>query len=101
MDNDITVLSEIKRILEEHKGKRNEVSAQIIEEKFGNPKDATHSKARDLIKQCIERFHLPIAANDKGYYYITSEDELKEYSSNLYSRAKEINDRAKKNTIIF
>jgi len=86
-------LEKIKILLENHVGKGNEISAKVIEEEYGNPKDSTHRKARDLIDACIEKYHLPVAANTKGYFLISNEQEYDEYMALLDSRKEGIEER--------
>lgn len=94
-------LEKIKILLESHVGKGNEVSAQVIEDEYGKSSDKTHRKARDLIDACIERYGLPVAANNKGYYIISSENEYEEYMENLDSRKAGIDERKRVITRIF
>ena len=91
----------IKILLESHVGKGNEVSAQVIEDEYGKSSDKTHKKARDLIDACIEKYDLPVAANNKGYYIISSENEYDEYMANLDSRKAGIDERKRVITRIF
>ena len=90
------ILEEIKQILENHIGRGNEISAQVFENKFGNPIDKTHRKSRELIEKCADKYHIPIASNDLGYYIISNEEELAEYKENLQSRINGIRQREAK-----
>lgn len=90
------ILEEIKQILENHIGRGNEISAQVFENKFGNPIDKTHRKSRELIEKCADKYHIPIAGNDLGYYIISNEEELAEYKENLQSRINGIRQREAK-----
>ena len=63
-------LKKIKRILEKHKGKSNQISAGKIGPQIGVEEDATHVQVRGLILQSIKEFCLPVAASSKGYYLI-------------------------------
>lgn len=86
-------LEKIKILLESHIGKGNEVSAQVIEDEYGNSSDKTHRKARELIDACIEKYNLPVAANNRGYFLISNEKEYDEYMANLDSRKAGIDER--------
>ena len=94
-------LEKIKILLEHHVGKGNEVSAQIIEDEYGKSSDKTHRKARELIDDCIDKYNLPVAANNKGYFIISNESEYDEYMANLDSRIAGIDDRKKVITKIY
>lgn len=85
----------IKNQLSMHRGKGNEISAGVIGDLLQFEKDDTHAKARKRIKKCAEKYHIPLAANNNGYYIMTTPDELKEYQDNLDSRIEEINERKK------
>lgn len=86
-------LEEIKLLLEHHVGKGNEVSAQVIENEYGDPREKTHKKARDLINECIEKYNLPVAANNRGYFLISNQQEFDEYMENLDLRKAGIDER--------
>ena len=86
-------LERIKLLLERHVGKGNEVSAQVIEDEYGNPSDKTHKKARDLIDACIDKYGLSVAANNRGYFLISNQQEFDEYMANLDSRKAGIDER--------
>ena len=83
----------IKKQLSKHRGKGNEISAGIIGDLLKFEKDDTHAKARYRIKKCAEKYHIPLAANNNGYFIMTTPDELKEYQENLDSRIEEIKER--------
>lgn len=86
-------LERIKQELEKHYGSKNVMSAGIIEDMFGYPKDDTHSNGRRLIKQCAEKYGIPLGSTNDGYYIMTTEEELDEYKANLDSRIEKIKDR--------
>ena len=94
-------LEKIKVLLESHVGKGNEVSAQVIEDEYGKSSDKTHRKARELIDACIEKYDLPVAANNKGYFIIANENDYDEYMANLDSRKAGIDERKSVITKIF
>lgn len=89
-------LEEIRELLERHIGKGNPVSAQVIQDKYGNPTDKTHRKARDLVLKCADKYELPVAGNDEGYYIISTQEEMDEYKANLRSRISGIQEREEK-----
>ncbi len=86
-------LEKIKILLESHVGKGNEISAQVIEDEFGKSSDKTHKIARELIDECIEKYNLPVAANNRGYFIISNQQEYDEYMANLDSRKAGIDKR--------
>ena len=94
-------LERIKILLENHVGKGNEVSAGVIENEYGNPSDSTHRKARDLIDACIEKYGIAVAANNRGYFLISNENEYNEYMASLDSRKAGIDERKRIITKIF
>lgn len=91
-------LARIKVVLEEHIGKSNKITSKQIANIIGINEDATQAKTRALILECAKQYKLPLAADNRGYYLITSEIELNEYIENLNSRIAGIEDR--KNLII-
>jgi hypothetical protein len=86
-------LQEIKEILEDHKGKSNQISAGEIGPLVGVEEDATHVQVRGLILQTIEEYRLPVAASSRGYYLIGTEGELNEYLDNIEGRIEEMKKR--------
>ncbi|MCG2776873.1 MAG: hypothetical protein L6406_14460 [Desulfobacterales bacterium] len=90
-------LNKIKEILEIHRGKENPISAGEIGLQIGIHEDATHVQVRGLILQAIERFNLPVAGGNRGYYLIKDEYELEEYLRNIDGRIDEM--RKRKNLV--
>jgi hypothetical protein len=86
-------LDEIKRILENHIGKENQISAGEIGPKIGIHEDATHVQVRDLIRQAIEIFGLPVAGGNRGYFLIKDKNELRDYVKNIEGRIEEMQKR--------
>lgn len=86
-------LKEIADILSKHRGKGNEISSGQIAKKMGIYENATHAKARSLIRKAAEKHELPLSSNKKGYFIMTSESELNDYMDNLDSRIKGIEER--------
>jgi hypothetical protein len=86
-------IKKIKEILEKHRGSHNQISAGEIGKLIGIHEDATHVQVRGLILQTIEELRLPVAAGNRGYYFITNEDELKEYLNGIDGRIREMEKR--------
>lgn len=86
-------IAKIKTELEKHIGKSNKITSKQIAEIIGIREDATQAKTRALILECAKQYKLPLAADNQGYYLITSERELNEYIKNLDSRIAGIKDR--------
>ena len=91
-------IEKIKVELEKHIGKANKITSKQIAKIIGINEDATQAKTRALILECARRYELPLAADNRGYYLITSKSELNEYIENLNSRIAGIEER--KNLII-
>ena len=83
-------LQEIKEILESHRGKYNSISSGEIGRQIGIDEDATHVQVRGLILQTIERFQLPVAGGNKGYYLIENQSELDDYLDGIDGRINEM-----------
>ena len=89
------MLEQIRDILLSHNGKRNPITSAEIARKIGNTEDDTHAKTRELILKCVEKYELPLAANNRGYYLISNRQEYDEYMNNLDSRSAGIEERKK------
>ena len=50
---------------------------------------------RDLIRETIETYNLPVAGSSRGYYLIENDVELKEYLKNIDGRIDEMQKRKK------
>lgn len=87
------MIEKIKKILENHVGKRNAITSAQIADILGIDEDDTHAQTRELIFQAAEIYDLPIAANNNGYYFIDDEDEYVEYMAALNKRIEGINKR--------
>lgn len=83
----------IKNCLEQHKGKCNPVTSAEVAKIIGIIEDDTHAQTRALIFETAEIYGLPLAANHKGYYLITSDAEYDEYMENLDGRIEGIEQR--------
>lgn len=89
------MIEKIKDILLSHKGKRNAITSAEIAQRIGVTEDDTHAQTRALILECAEKYKLPLAANNKGYYLISNQKEFDEYMKNLDSRSAGIEARKK------
>lgn len=87
------MLKQIKDILVQHYGKTNPVTSSEIASIIGVIEDDTHAKTRALIFECAEKYGLPLAANNRGYYIISNQQEYDEYMANLDSRSAGIDAR--------
>lgn len=84
----------IKTILERHRGKQNKITSAEIAIEIGNDKeDDTHADTRAKILKCIKKYNLPVLADNTGYYYASTDDELNNYINNLNKRIKAIEER--------
>lgn len=86
-------LLKIKEILENHRGKENQISSGKIGPQIGIYEDATHVQVRSLIRDVIEKLKLPVAGGSRGYYLIKDENELKAYIKNIDNRINEMQKR--------
>jgi hypothetical protein len=87
------MLEHIKFIMKSHIGKRNAITSSEIANILGINEDDTHATARNLLLQAAEKYGLPLAANNRGYYLINDENEYKEYMNSLNERIEGINKR--------
>ena len=89
------MLEQIKDILILHYGKKNSITASEIADMIGIVEDDTHAQTRALILECAEKYELPVAANNKGYYITSNQQEYDEYMNNLDLRSAGIEIRKK------
>ena len=89
------VHDDIKNILENHTGNKNSITSKEIAKIIGITEDDTHSKTRRLIFECAKKFRLPLAATNKGYFLIQTNEEYDEYIANLDERIEGIECRKK------
>ena len=87
------MLEQIKEILLCHSGKRNPITSAEIAKALGIVEDDTHAQTRALILECAEKYELPLAAYNRGYYLISNQQEYDEYMANLDSRSAGIEER--------
>jgi 3-dehydroquinate synthase class II len=76
-------LEAIKKILLEHKGKKNAIPANKISKILDIPEDDTVPTTRKLITKLITEQGMPIGAYGRGYFYIETAQELAEYMKYL------------------
>ena len=94
-DKKMSVYEIIRDCLELHKGKNNPVTSAEVSNIIGINEDDTHAQTRSLILATADMYRLPLAANNRGYYLITSDAEYDEYMENLDSRIDGITQRKK------
>ena len=92
MDPD-EMLKYLSKVLMSHKGEGSEITSQQIASLLGIYDNNGTPITRALIKRCAYEYHIPLAANGRGYYVITNKDELRKYCRNLDFRANEIRKR--------
>jgi len=85
-------LEELKEILMVTNNSEK-IKAKDIAEYFNIKEDSTYSITRKFIKQCIEKFKLPVVADSGGYYMIQCKQDFDKYMQNLNSRIIEIDRR--------
>ena len=91
----MTQLEKLKNIIVAHKGKKNRITSAQTANLLGISEDDTHAKTRALILDCAEKFEIPLAANNSGYYVISSDQEYNDYIENLETRKSGIDRRIK------
>lgn len=72
------MLEQIREILLLHNGKKNPITSAEIAKSLGIVEDDTHAQTRALILECAEEYELPLAANNRGYYLISDQQEYEE-----------------------
>lgn len=87
------ILSEIKKIMLMHRGKKNAISAGKIAQMLNLKQEDTHVEPRMYIYEAMKKYGIPIAGGGKGYYVADNQEELKEYTKNLDNRARKIQKR--------
>ena len=92
MSTEAERMYQIKKILLEHKGKKNTIKSKKIALMVGIQEDATHGSTRNLITKLSEQ-GLPIGACSKGYFIIETQAEVDEYRRFLNNRIQEMINR--------
>lgn len=83
----------LAELLIRHKGEENAISSQEIADILRIKDGPGTRQTRELIKKVITKYWLPVGANEKGYYWITSAEELERYLTNLRRRIRGIENR--------
>ena len=87
------IKEQVKNILLDHKGSDNAITSTDIDLQLGGlDYDSTNRTVRRYIEELLYE-GMPIGSCSKGYYVITSKDELDTYINNLSARIKGIQDR--------
>ena len=87
------ILKQIKKIMEKHKGKKNSISAGEIAKVLNLKQENTHVEPRMYFYETMETYKIPIAGGGRGYYIVTSKQELNNYLDGLDGRINGINKR--------
>ncbi len=77
---------QIRDILLQHRGKANAITSKAISRAMGFPMEDTQSLSRKVIRETEEKFGIPLASCNKGYYIAESDEEMKEYNSIIQRR---------------
>ncbi len=73
--------------------KSRKFTSSDIANYLGIVEDDTHSRTRELIRETIETYEIPVFADNTGYKFIESKHELINYLRNLDSRIAGIEER--------
>ena len=95
------ILLKVKKLMERHKGAANSISAGEIASRLDLKQEDTHVEPRKYIYQAMKQYRIPIGAGGKGYYLITSREELERYLTTLGNRAAKIELRRQETAEIF
>jgi hypothetical protein len=75
-------------------GKANSKHASDLEKNLDMDEGHTQEPTRDLIRDAIMNYRIPIGSTPRdGYFLINTEEELKEVVDNLKQRIRGIDDR--------
>ena len=95
MEDELTTKEkQIAEIIQEHKGRRQAITGEIISVCC----ETDYRQVRNLIKHLIEFHHLPIGATCKppfGYFWCSSPQDFREAQAECITRAMSILRRAK------
>ena len=87
-------IKKIEEIILAHKGKKHPITARKIAREVGIPDNDTFITTRMLIRKLIKQKQLPIGALDnRGYFLMQTNDELRDYLKTLHRRIIGITDR--------
>lgn len=86
-----TTHKQLARILQNHKGRDNPITAGELAMQLGiySSSDTSQPKLRRIIRELILYMKIPIGAYSKGYYIMTSIVELRHYQNSIRSRNRE------------
>jgi len=90
------LLENIKDILSEHIGEENAIKSKEISTVLGLPLEDTQFLTRQLIKNALEKFKIPVVSSVNGYFIPKNEDELKSYNMQMQKRINGIENRRRK-----
>lgn len=84
----------IHEIMKQHVGKNNAIKVKKIKEIMGlDSKDTTDFDVRKAMLQASEEYGFPLGSGQKGCFIIETFEELEDYSNNLESRMRSIQER--------
>ena len=87
------IVSSIKRVLVNHTGRANAITAKEISEALKIHDNDSCSRTRALILETVKKHNLPLAADSRGYYLIDTKEEYIKYMRSLEHRISEIEGR--------
>lgn len=87
--NDLDLLVSLEKIMKNHKGVDNSITNSELAEQLGVSK----VKAREIYSQAVRHGGLYGSHPNKGFFFITSKDELELSSRQLRSRIKRLSER--------
>lgn len=83
----------VAEILVEHRGEDNPITSGEIADRTGLDSLDSTPRTRGVIRKLTREFGLPIAASNKGYYFIENRGEAREYLDHLKGRRRGIEQR--------
>lgn len=89
-DNDLVQVAAIQA---DHRGKENAITSGEIAEETGLDTHDSTPTTRGVIRTLIEDHGFPIAASNKGYYFIEDGIEASEYLRHLETRMQGVQKR--------
>ncbi len=82
-------------LIRNYRGEAKALSSEWIAFHLGIQDGPGHPKTRKIVKEAIREFWLPVGATEKGYYWLTTEEELERYLASLRGRIAAIATRIK------
>ncbi|MCH5164084.1 MAG: hypothetical protein J1F36_03620 [Clostridiales bacterium] len=86
-------MEKLRDILLTHTGKQNRITSAQIAAQLGIIEDATYATTRALILATAEKYEIALAADARGYYVISNDEEYYNYMNNLDARISGICER--------